>query len=347
MKDEKKSGICSAAPSFPCCPLKVWGADRVGRFQNRKEPDPLMKETSSLIPHPSSLPDRVGLGWRSALASGILANPGKIDLLEVIADDYFDASTREINALKTLSAQIPVILHGVSLGMASTSPVDPKRLDRMARLVDLVQPEMWSEHLAFVRAGGIEIGHLAAPPRTESVIEGTARNLETAKNVVGCIPVVENIATLIDPPGSRITESEWISGILTASGARLLLDLHNLYANAVNFDFDPFEFLNRIPLESVAQIHLAGGKWVTAKSHPGKRLLDDHLHDVPDPVFELLSEVARRADQPLTVILERDGAFPPIQRLLEELDTARTAIQKGRALKRSFSESAAHEFTRI
>jgi len=103
--------------------------------------------------------DRVGLGWRPELAAGILTNLDRIDVVEVIADDYFDSSTRA-RALRTLAAQVPVVLHGISLGMASTVPVEQKRLAKMARLVDRIRPESWSEHLAFVRAGGIEIGHL-------------------------------------------------------------------------------------------------------------------------------------------------------------------------------------------
>ena len=173
--------------------------------------------------------DRVGLGWRPELAAGILSNLDSIDVIEVIADDYFDHRAR-VRALKTLAAQSSVVLHGIALGMASTSPVDRKRLGKMARLVDQIRSESWSEHLAFVRAGDIEIGHLAAPPRTPSTIDATAENLEAARKMVGSLPRVENIATLIDPPASSLAEPEWLTATLEASGAGMLLGLHNLYA---------------------------------------------------------------------------------------------------------------------
>lgn len=272
--------------------------------------------------------DRLGMGWRPALAAGILSNLDKIDIVEVIADDFFHATRRERRALRTLAAQCPVTLHGVSLGLASALAVETKRLDQMARLCEVVAPVSWSEHLAFVRGGGIEIGHLAAPPRTSATIEGALANLARARTVVGCAPQVENVATLIEPPGSDRDEATWVSEIVCGSNGDLLLDLHNLYANALNFHFDPVDFIARIPTERIAAIHLAGGKWIGA--HGARRLLDDHLHDVPDPVYDLLVEVGARTPRCLTVILERDGDFPSIECLLDQLDRARQALARGR-----------------
>jgi uncharacterized protein len=273
--------------------------------------------------------DRFGLGWRPRLAAGILANLDRIDIVEVIADDYFRVPRQERRPLQTLAVQVPVTLHGVSLGLASAVPVETKRLDDIARLCSEVMPEFWSEHLAFVRGGGIEIGHLAAPPRTEATIEGALANLARAKQIAGVAPQVENVATLIDPPGSDRDEASWLSGVVRNSESKLLLDLHNLHANALNFSFDAKGFLARIPVERIATIHLAGGKWIGRNG--AQRLLDDHLHDVPDPVYELLEEVAARALQPLTIILERDGNFPSIESLLAQLDRARQAVSRGRA----------------
>lgn len=272
--------------------------------------------------------DRFGLGWRPKLALGILSNLDRIDLVEVIADDYFRAPQQERRALRTLAAQTPVTLHGVTLGLASSVPVETKRLEQIARLCADVGPVSWSEHLAFVRGDGIEIGHLAAPPRTAATIEGAVSNLRRARAIVGVAPRVENVATLIDPPGSDRDEASWVAEILRSSDSDLLLDLHNLHANALNFHFDPLDFISRLPPERITAIHLAGGKWIGRAEAP--RLLDDHLHDVPDPVYDLLEAVAGRATRPLTVIIERDGKFPPIESLLDQLDRARAAVARGR-----------------
>lgn len=279
--------------------------------------------------------DRVGISWRPELAGGILRHLDSIDVLEVIAEDYFSASGTEIRAVQSLGREVPVVLHGLGLGAASAAPVERKLASRMARLVERLRPEFWSEHLAFVRAGGREIGHLAAPPRTAATVEGAAANLEMAHREVGTRPMMENIATLVEPPGSTIDEPEWIDRILQESRCDLLLDLHNLYANALNFGCDPHAFLERFPLERVGAIHLAGGRWVEEPAAvPGtgnRRILDDHLHRVPDPVYELLAEAAARTSRPLTVVLERDGHYPPFDELLDELDAARAAMRRGRA----------------
>jgi uncharacterized protein len=271
--------------------------------------------------------DRFGLGWRPQLAAGILANLDSIDIVEVIADDYFDAASKHQRALATLAAQVPIALHGIGMGLASTCRPDQKRIDAMARLVEKIQPESWSEHLAFVRAGEIEIGHLAAVPRNAGTVDSTAANLERAVKTIGGIPLMENIATLIDPPGSPLDEPQWISGVAAASGCGLLLDLQNVFANCMNFGADPFAFLDRIPLHRVAVVHLAGGVWMD-----NGQLLDDHLHDVPDQVYALLRHLAMRVSQPLTIVLERDGNYPTMTDLLAQLDHARQVVRDGRRL---------------
>ncbi len=272
--------------------------------------------------------DRFGIGWRGELAVGILSNLDRVDIIEVIADDLFDAPSHARRAIRTLAAQTPVTLHGISLGLASSVPVKPKRLEKFARLVEEIRPISWSEHLAFVRGGGIEIGHLAAPPRTAATIEGALANLARAKAVVGIAPHIENVATLIDPPGSDFDEATWICEIIRNARIDLLLDLHNLYANSVNFCYDSLNFLMQLPSEQIASIHLAGGRWISASG--SRRVLDDHLHDIPDPVYELLIEVGARVRRPVNVILERDGNFPSIESLLFQLDQARLALAQGR-----------------
>lgn len=275
--------------------------------------------------------DRVGLGWRGELATGILSNLAQIDVLEVIADDYYRASRANMDALCSLARQLPVSLHGVGMGLASTIPAEPRRLHAMARLMQRVQAESWSEHLSFVRAGGVEIGHLAAPPRTPASAAGAVANIALASRIVGSAPLMENIATLVEPPASTLDEAEWLAQIIDGAHVPLLLDLHNLYANAVNGGQDPQALLLRLPLATVGAVHLSGGRWIDEPGGAGRRLLDDHLHDVPTEVFELLTLLARHAPQPLTVILERDGNYPSFEHVLDQLALARAALRAGRA----------------
>src|SRR2546427_7688395 len=111
--------------------------------------------------------DRFGLGWRPELAAGILSNLNRIDVVEVIADDYFDAPKSKRRALKTLAIQVPVALHGVSLGLASSISVEATRLEQTARLVEEIQPEFWSGHFAFFKGGGNLKSQLPPPPPTD------------------------------------------------------------------------------------------------------------------------------------------------------------------------------------
>jgi uncharacterized protein (UPF0276 family) len=278
----------------------------------------------------STMHDRFGLTWHPELAPDILRARHAIDMLEVIPEVVWHGTANGRDFLRLLSREFPVSLHGVSLGLASTSPVDDWRLEEMARLVEEVQPESWSEHLAFVRAGGIELGHLAAPPRSDAVIEGLAANVRRARRLIGDTPALENVATLLNPPGSTRDELTWLCDVLRATGAPLLLDLHNVCTNAVNLGYDARAFVRALPLACISTVHIAGGV-DTTDTVTGRTLrVDDHRHDVPPNVFELLTLVGERAPQPLTVVLEREGAFPPFARLLEELARAREALAAGR-----------------
>ncbi|MEO5824122.1 MAG: DUF692 family multinuclear iron-containing protein [Vicinamibacteraceae bacterium] len=274
--------------------------------------------------------DRFGLTWHPLLAGAILTNGHRLDIVEVIPEGRFLDSRRARRALRTLAREIPVAIHGVSLGFAAAGGVDVARLDAFARLMDDVVPEHWSDHLAFVRAGGVELGHLAAPTRTALTVEAAAENLERAARRVGAPPLAENVSTLLDPPGSDRTEQTWLLELLEASGSDLLLDLHNLVTNGQNLGYDPRALVDALPAHRIRAIHIAGGSEVEAASGE-RRLLDDHRHAVPDSVYALLERVGERVPHALDVILERDGAFPTFDALLGELDRARVALAAGRA----------------
>ncbi len=277
--------------------------------------------------------DRFGIGWRPEYAASILMNADEIDIVEVISENFVNDKDR-ILSLKTLSAQIPITVHSVSLGLASSIPVKVQNLENMARLFDVITPDAWSEHFAFVRAGGYEIGHLAAPPRNEDTIQGTIKNICLATDIIGMQPYLENIATLVSPPCSIYSEYQWINKIVSASSAGILLDLHNLLANSYNFGFCPKDFIAKLELSKVHQVHLSGGKYIPNPLRPDRmHLLDDHLHDVPKSCYELLTFLSEHCPNNLTVIIERDGHFPAYEHMLLELRKAKQAVQNGREKK--------------
>lgn len=263
---------------------------------------------------------KYGLGWRRELGTSILANLDRIDVVEVMAEDFFCATKEQQRALRFLARQVTVVLHATSLGLASTEPVDARRMDQVARVVEWLEPQFWSEHLAFVRGGGFEVGHLAAPPRNDATLAGLVRNVQTAERITGSRPLLENVASLIEPPACAYDEAGWLHAVLDATTCDLLLDLHNVYANGVNFGFDAASVVSALPADRVQAIHLAGGKRIERN-----RLLDDHKHAVPDDVYALLALVT---NPEAFVLLERDGEFPPFDELLEELDRARAVMPR-------------------
>jgi len=261
------------------------------------------------------LQDRVGMGWRPELAAGIFAHFADIDVIEVIADEYFDAPRSRVQALRTVAAQVPVVLHGVAMGLASPMSVEPRRVEQMAHLLDQVRPEFWSEHLGFAQPGPYGDGQLTVPPRTDTTVTATAENLHRASRVTGIAPMVENVAVAAEPAGSSVDEATWLNRILGASGCDLLLDLPNVCANARISGFRARDYVAGIPAGRIRAVHLAG---------------DGETSGEAAEVFELLQQVAERVPHPLTVILERDGSRPSMDALLVQLEAARRALFAGR-----------------
>ena len=278
-------------------------------------------------------PDRVGLGWRPELAAGVFAHAERIDVVEVIADDHFESSRAELRALRTLSAQVPVVLHGVSLGLASTEAVDERRLARVARVVARGRARV------LVRAPGVRArrrrrdrppGGAAAHGRDgrghraqrRAGARGGGHGAAARERGVARRPAR---ATAARPTGSRTRPRR--------PTPTLLLDLHNLHANARNFGFDAIAFLGRFPVARVRAVHLSGGRWITARERRPPRCSTTTSTTFPDAVYALLVEVARRAPHPLTVILERDGEYPRMEVLLAELDRARERAAEGRSAR--------------
>ncbi|APR84344.1 Hypothetical protein A7982_09693 [Minicystis rosea] len=271
----------------------------------------------------TSLPrDAVGLGFRVEVAADLLADPSVVDFVEVVAEGCFasPAARREAAAIARVW---PIVLHGVKLSLGSAEGVDLDRAKRLGALARELAAPVVTEHVAFVRAGGREIGHLTQIPFTREAVRVVARNVAAARRHLPDVPFhLENAAWTFRWPDDEIDEAAFYTEIVEATGCDLLLDLGNLYANAINAGADPFAVLERYPLERVAMIHLAGGV------NEDGFYFDTHAHPVPAPVFDLLARVVDRAGA-VPVVIERDDAFPPFDRLREELSRAREIL--GRA----------------
>ncbi|MBU9763288.1 DUF692 domain-containing protein [Mycobacterium sp. TNTM28] len=272
-----------------------------------------MSATERLVP---TLGD-IGLGWRREIA-GVIDDltPG---FCEVIAESVpiRRRRARPDARLTALAAKVPVIPHGVALSLGGVDPVQPARIARLAACAAALESPLVSEHIAFVRAGGVEAGHLLPVPRTGEALDVLARNIKRTTEQLGVPLAVENIAAFVEWPESDLSDSEFLTELVERTGVLLVLDVANVYANARNRGLDPQRELARLPVERVAYSHVAGGRQGDGFYH------DTHTDPTPPDVLELVTALRERVDTP--VMLERDGRYPPAAELFDELDSIATA----------------------
>ena len=264
----------------------------------------------------------VGLGWRPEIAADLLVDRGAVDFVEVIAEACFVPSAQRREAV-ALAEAWPVIPHGVKLSLGSAEGVDEDRARRLGALAVALRAPMITEHVALTSAGGCDIGHLTQLPRTREAVRVVARNVARARRHLPDVPLVlENVAWTLRWPDDAMREEDFYAEVAEATGCPMLLDLGNLYANALNEGRDPLAVLRGYPLDRVAMVHVAGGR------REGDFYFDDHASPVCEGVFALLDALVR-ARGSVPVLLERDANFPPFAELSRELDRARRVLADG------------------
>jgi uncharacterized protein (UPF0276 family) len=259
----------------------------------------------------------IGVGHRPELAADLLARPQVVDFVEVVAEACManPAARREANACRALW---PVITHGVKLSLGSADGIDDAHAQRLGRLARELGTPLVSEHASFTRGRGREIGHLTRLPHTRAAIAVLARNVARARRFLPDVPfLLENVAATIAWPDDEMDEPTFYCELVRSTGCPLLLDVGNLYANAVNDGRDPRAELARFPLEHVAMLHVAGGAW------EGGFYFDTHADPIPAPVFELVELAIRRVGA-VPILLERDAGFGPFGDLVGEVERLRS-----------------------
>jgi uncharacterized protein (UPF0276 family) len=254
----------------------------------------------------------LGVGWRPELALTIDRRPD-VGFVEILAENV-DPRKPLPAALRRLRERgVRIVVHSIGLSLGGAEAVDPRRLDRLARVAEWAGAVCVSDHVAFVRAGGRGTGHLLPVPRTEATLAVLCENVDRARRALPVPLALENIATLFDWPDPDFDEPELLTRLTEATGAFLLLDVANLYANARNFGFDSGAWLERAPLGRIAYVHVGGGVARNGLWH------DTHAHAVPAEALALLSLLRARGPLP-GVLLERDDRFPPAAEINRELD---------------------------
>jgi uncharacterized protein (UPF0276 family) len=257
-----------------------------------------------------------GLGLRVPHYEAILATRPAVDWFEVLTENYLVPGGRPLHYLARIRERYPLAMHGVSLSIGSSSPLDREYLRQLKALAQRIEPAWISDHLCWTGVAGSNTHDLLPLPYTEEALAGVVERVRTVQDFLGRRILLENVSSYVAFGDSHLSEWQFLGEIAVRADCLILLDVNNIYVSAVNHEFDPLEYLDAIPAERVQQIHLAGHE-----DH-GDYLIDTHDHPVPDPVWQLYASAVRRFGAVSTMI-ERDDHIPPLEELCAELEQAR------------------------
>jgi len=265
---------------------------------------------------PAAVPVGVGLGLRwEFLEEVVEGGPLDVAFFEVSPENYMNRGGYYPAALEQVRERYAVVCHGLTLSLGSTKEPDPAFVCALRQELERLKTPWHSDHLSFSFAGSRMLHELLPLRFDRDSARRVAARLRRLEDALGLPMVVENVTYYCHPGRREMSEPEFIHEVLEQSGARLLLDVNNVYVNAQNHGFDALDFLREMPLDRVVEIHVAG------HTHsPWGMIIDSHGAPVIEPVHELLSWVLKRTG-PLPVLLERDNDVPELEELLAEVKT--------------------------
>ncbi len=274
------------------------------------------------------LPDRAGLGLRDPFLDQILEEQPDIAWLEVHSENFFAAPRLEV--LCQIREKYPLSLHGVALGLGNAQGPDPVLLTQLAKLVQRIEPELVSEHCSWNRSRHAVLHDLLPMPPVRSALERMVASVHQIQEALGRVIAVENISRYLSceqlqqgwPHEEWLNEAELLSELVRRTDCLLLLDVNNLEVNHLNHKEDPYQFLDHLPLASVAEVHIAG-----YSTEPYGRYVDTHGSAVSETVWDLLDYVLKRTG-PRPVLLERDTDIPALEILMQEVDRADRLLRR-------------------
>ena len=257
-----------------------------------------------------------GLGLRKEHYETVLAERPAVDWFEIISENYMVDGGKPIDYLTRIREHYPMVMHGVSMSIGSTAPLNFDYLKQLKALVKRVQPEWFSDHLCWTGVDGVNLHDLMPLPYTEEAIDHVANRVRQVQDYMGQQMLLENVSSYVSYTDSQMSEWEFLREVANRADCLLLLDVNNIYVSAYNHNFDPYTYLDAIPGERVYQIHLAG------HMHENNLIIDTHDHPIADPVFALYAAAVEKFGRVSTMI-ERDDHIPPLNELLKELDQVR------------------------
>jgi uncharacterized protein (UPF0276 family) len=262
-----------------------------------------------------------GLGLRVDYYDEILSQSLPIDWLEILSENYMIPGGRPLRYLARFRERFPLVMHGVSLSIGSSDPLDEAYLLRLKELAKCVEPAWISDHLCWTGVDGVNLHDLMPLPWTEEALAHVCARVSRVQDALGRRILLENVSSYVSFGDSSLTEWEFLAELASQADCLILLDINNVYVSAVNHGFDPTDYLAGIPVERVQQFHLAGHE------NQGSLIIDTHDAPVVDPVWSLYADAIRRFGAVSTMI-ERDDRMPPLGELLAELEIARSIAHR-------------------
>jgi uncharacterized protein (UPF0276 family) len=272
-----------------------------------------------------ALPVAAGIGLRAPHVGYVKAQRPPVAWFEVHSENYFAEGGPAIASLERIRADYPLSLHGVGLSLGSTDPLSRAHLAKLASLIARVEPALVSEHLSWSGVGGRHFNDLFPLPCTDEAVAHVCSRVAEVQDILGRVIAVENVSSYVGFADSDIAEWEFVAAVVARTGCKLLLDVNNVYVNAVNHGFDAETYLAAMPGDAVAEIHLAG---FDAR---GPCLIDTHGARVAPEVWALYRSAIERFGARPTLI-EWDVDIPEFSVLETEALAATTILESRDAI---------------
>jgi len=257
-----------------------------------------------------------GLGLRTDHYSDFVARKPAVDWLEVISENYMVPGGKPLYFLDTIRRDYPMVMHGVSLSIGSSDPLNTDYLKQLKTLVERIQPAWLSDHLCWTGVDHTNLHDLLPLPYTEAALRHLSGRITQVQDILGRRILLENVSSYVSYRDDEMTEWEFIAELVQRADCELLLDVNNIYVSSVNHGFNPHTFINAMPRQRVRQIHLAGHE-----DH-GDYIIDTHDHPICNTVWDLYAYTLQQLGN-IPTMIERDDNIPPLDDLLAELDQAR------------------------
>lgn len=250
------------------------------------------------------LPDLgVGLGLRTVHYSHILEAQPEVDWFEILSENYMQTAGRPLEWLDAIADRYPIVMHGVSLSIGSTDPLDRVYLTELRALRDRTKARWVSDHLCWTGVSGKNTHDLLPMPYTEEALHHVASRVRAVQDFLGAPLALENPSTYVEFAAGQMPEWEFLARLAEEADCALLLDVNNVFVSAFNHGFDPRTYLAAVPFDRVVQMHVAG------HTHHGTHIIDSHIGPVVDDVWRLLGDAWQRSGG-TSVLLEWDAEIP-------------------------------------